>query len=337
MSLDYSPQYYKRLKTGACDSAKAIVPLVYELLHPASVVDLGCGTAAWLAEFKRCGVRDILGVDGPHVPANQLEIDRRNFLAADFSEPFRLQRRFDLAMSLEVAEHLDPTHGDQLVETLTHLAPVVVFSAAVPHQGGEHHANEQWPAYWADRFKGHDFVALDPFRRMLWERVYVEWWYAQNLVLYVRRDCLSRFPSIKVENDGIQSYIHPHNYLHHVWQNRVLRVAVDLATITRPGDIVIIADEDQFGTLYLPGRIIRPFIERNGVYFGPPSDDAAAVSELRRMAQDGAGFLAFGWPAFWWLKYYNDFVALLDKKYPVLLKNDNVLVYGLEPKCSLPR
>ena len=190
MKTEYSPEYYNRLKSGSRDSAKAIVPVVFDLLRPRSVIDLGCGTGSWLAEFKRQGVADVVGVDGPHIPANQLEIHAREFVAADFSEPLRLRGYFDVALSLEVAEHLNPAQSDEFIDTLTRLAPAVLFSAAIPYQGGEHHVNEQWPAYWVERFAARGFIALDPFRRWLWARSDVDWWYAQNLLLFVgRRPC----------------------------------------------------------------------------------------------------------------------------------------------------
>jgi SAM-dependent methyltransferase len=330
MKLDYSPQYYRRLKAGAVDSAKAIVPAVVELVRPMSVVDLGCGTGAWLAEFKRCGVADIIGVDTTQVPTDELEIDPQDFVTTDLTEPLRLQGYFDLAISVEVAEHLPPERSEQFVETLTHLAPVVLFSAAVPHQGGEHHINEQWPSYWVDRFAERGFVALDPFRRLLWERTDVDWWYAQNLVLFVQRDHVARFPAFDAETAGIQSVVHPRNYLHHAWQNRVLRLAIDIATVTRPGETIVLVDEDQFGELYLPGRDVRPFIERRGVYFGPPSDDAQAIEEVQRMIREGAMHLAVGWPAFWSLKYYNEFAQYLDNTHFTILKNDRVIMYRLQ-------
>src|SRR5262245_36868345 len=103
MKLDYSSKYYNRLHDGSGASAK---PVVLELVRPANVVDLGCGTGAWLAEFKRQGVQDVLGIDGPHIPVDQLEIMPTEFLAADLSLPLKLRVKFDLAMSLEVAEHL---------------------------------------------------------------------------------------------------------------------------------------------------------------------------------------------------------------------------------------
>jgi SAM-dependent methyltransferase len=333
MKTEYSREYYTRLKSGSRNSAKAIVPVVFDLLEPRSVIDLGCGAGSWLAEFKRQGTADVLGVDGPHIPANQLEIDASDFVAADFSQPLRLRGTFDLALSLEVAEHLNPAHSEEFVDTLTRLAPVVLFSAAIPYQGGEHHVNEQWPAYWVERFAAHEFMAFDPFRRWLWERSDVDWWYAQNLLLFVRRDHVSKLPRIgsltEAESPAIQTYIHPRNYLNHAWQNRVLRVAVDLATTTRPGDIIVLVDEDRFGPLYLPGRMVRPFIERGGTYFGPPQNDAEAIRELERMKADGAGYFAIGWPAFWWLTHYKRFAQYLESHYFTALRNEYVVMYRL--------
>ena len=334
MQLKFSAQYYERLSRGCRRSAAAVVPLVFDMLRPTSVVDVGCGTGAWLAEFKRRGVTDVLGVDGPHMPARQLEIDPHEFVAVDFTAPLQLERQFDLAISLEVAEHVAAARVDQLLDTLTQAAPAVLFSAAVPYQGGEHHVNEQWPAYWAERFSTRGFVALDPFRRLLWDRADVDWWYAQNLLLFVRRDEFARFPRLAemagTDPANIPIYIHPRNYLHHAWRNHVLRVAVDLATTTRPGDVIILADEDRFGTLYLPGRAVRPFLERDGMYFGPPRDDAEAIDELQRMKFEGATYLAVGWPAFWWLSHYKGFAKYLETHHYSVLRNDHVLMYRLD-------
>ena len=334
MKTEYTAQYYARLSRGSRTSAAAVVPLVLELIQPTSVVDVGCGIGAWLAEFKRHGVSEVLGVDGSHVPESQLEIEPAEFLTADLSQPLQLERTYDLAMSLEVAEHLEPAQADQFVESLTQLAPVILFSAAVPFQGGEHHVNEQWPAYWAERFEARGFVALDALRSSLWDRPEVDWWYAQNLLLFVRRDDLGRYPRLAevIPSDAanIPSFIHPRNYLHHTWQNRVLRVAVDIATTTRPGDVIVLADDDRFGELYLPGRTVRPFVERDGIYFGPPSDDAEAIRELNRKKREGASYLAIGWPAFWWLNHYKKFAAHLETHHFSVLRNEHILMYRLD-------
>jgi SAM-dependent methyltransferase len=333
MKLDYSSQYYDQLSEGSSKSAAAIVPVVMEYVAPRSVVDLGCGTGVWLAEFKRQGVSDVLGVDGTHIAAAQLAIHPENFLAADLSQPLRLVGgQFDLAMSLEVAEHLNPRVAGQLIDSLTRLAPVVLFSAAIPDQGGEHHINEQWPAYWEKLFHAKEFVALDPFRRFLWARTDVDWWYAQNIMLFIRQDELWRFPNLtSMVEPGFNAYVHPRNYARQTWRNRAFHVAVDIAATTQKGDVVILVDGDQFGSLYLPERVLHPFVERDGKYFGPPSDGAHAVSELIRMRKEGADYIAFGWPAFWWLTHYGELSNYLEQNCSLIQRNDHLILYRLTP------
>jgi len=159
-----------------------------ELVRPKSVVDFGCGTGTWLAVFSRYGVREILGVDGPWIDHELLEIPSDRFVARDLSKPFYLDRQFDLVLSLEVAEHLPPESAHGFLDSLTRLGPIVLFSAAIPYQGGTGHLNEQWPEYWASLFERRGFNAVDCIRRRVWENPAVEWWYAQNAILLVRDD-----------------------------------------------------------------------------------------------------------------------------------------------------
>lgn len=87
---------------------------------------------------------------------------------------------------MEVAEHLHPHQAPGLVGLLAGLADAVVFSAAIPHQGGEHHVNEQWPDYWAGLFAAQGFGCFDLLRPALWRHPEVDWWYAQNLLVFAR-------------------------------------------------------------------------------------------------------------------------------------------------------
>ena len=214
----YTRSYYEGLQNGSLHSAEVVAPLVLGLLPVRSVVDVGCGVGAWLAAFQKLGVDDIWGVDGEYVDANILQIPRPRFQAADLSKPFVLDRTFDLAMSLEVAEHLPPDCAAQFVESLTGLAPVVLFSAAIPFQGGNHHVNEQWPDYWAALFKARDYVTIDCIRKRVWENEAVEWWYAQNTLLFVRADALERLPTLQAEqarSDPAQlRLVHPGQFLY---------------------------------------------------------------------------------------------------------------------------
>ena len=181
-----------RLKHSADDpfagpSARAAVPVIVEALRPSSVVDIGCGIGVWLAAFRDAGVVDLLGVDLEAVRPH-LVIDDRHFRAVDLRAPLDLGRKFDLAVSLEVAEHLPPSSAEQFIANLTRAADVVLFSAALPFQGGHGHLNEQWPTYWQALFAGHSYQLVDWFRPRFWSDEEIGVQYRQNAYVYVRSD-----------------------------------------------------------------------------------------------------------------------------------------------------
>ena len=182
----YDAEFYTTFSDGSRASAAVIVPLVNQLVQPASVLDVGCGTGAWLAEWTRDGVTDVLGVDGDYVARAAMQIDQAKFRAVDLRNPLSLDRRFDLVESLEVAEHLDEACADQFVQSLVRHADTVLFSAAIPGQGGIHHVNEQWPSYWINRFNREGYKLFDIIRPIIWADARIETWYRQNVLLFSR-------------------------------------------------------------------------------------------------------------------------------------------------------
>lgn len=213
-----------RNRSGSRRSADVVVPLVLDLTQPSSVVDVGCGTGSWLAVFNEHGVEDVLGVDGDYVPRDTLEIPVSSFEPRDLTQPFSLERRFDLAVSLEVAEHLPKSAAQGFVASLTALSDVVLFSAAVPGQYGQHHVNEQWQDWWADLFAKRDYVPIDCIRPLIWEDDRVEFWYAQNTLVYVRRSELERRARLRdqYERGGLKELrvVHPRRL--QLWPHRAL-------------------------------------------------------------------------------------------------------------------
>jgi hypothetical protein len=147
----------------------------------------------WLRAFSELGVEDIAGIDGDYVSDELLVIPREKFLGKDLTQPINLNRRFDLVVSLEVAEHLPSEAAANFVETLTKHGSIVLFSAAVPGQDGTNHQNEQWPEYWDSLFAVHGYRCVDCLRGLLWNDDRVDWWYRQNILLFVAEDALPRF------------------------------------------------------------------------------------------------------------------------------------------------
>jgi SAM-dependent methyltransferase len=189
---------------AATRSARKIVPLALELTGARSVVDVGCGIGAWLSVFAEHGVTDYQGFDGS---GGELLIDPSRFTQTRLDDGVRAGRTFDLAVCLEVAEHLPERSASTLVSDLCALAPTVLFSAAVPGQGGVEHVNEQWPDYWASLFTSNGYTLYDAIRPAVWDDEEIDWWYRQNVLVF------SRNP-LQVENahNPLRHVVHPKMY-----------------------------------------------------------------------------------------------------------------------------
>lgn len=196
----YSTKFYEDIFAGSKKSAEIILPLVFSEIKPKSVIDIGCGTGAWLVVSKKYGITDVLGLDGEYAKSN-LQINANEFKATDVSEGFTLDKKCDLALCLEVGEHIMKNTSSMLVDSLTKAADVVLFSAAIPGQGGKHHINEQWPGFWQKLFQKRNFVCIDCIRPMIYNNPEVEWWYRQNIFLYVNREVLRKFPRLEAQQN----------------------------------------------------------------------------------------------------------------------------------------
>jgi SAM-dependent methyltransferase len=194
----YDQKFFDTLSAGSAASAAQILPEVIRLVAPKSAVDLGSGNGEWLGQIRNLGITDVVGIDGDWVNTSALKIPAEQFQRFDLRKPVALARTFDLAISVETAEHLPPERGESFIADLVALAPIVLFSAAVPGQGGVDHINEQWPDYWEKLFNRHNYVALDVLRLKFWNDPKIEIWYRQNILLFVRRDVLEANSTLRL-------------------------------------------------------------------------------------------------------------------------------------------
>lgn len=190
----YDSAFFRYTTASNDHSAKTVAELVGGWLRPASVVDFGCAQGAWLAAWQQAGVATVQGVDGDYVDRKSLRIAADAFVARDLAQPIDLKRRFDVAMSVEVAEHLAAAVAAPFVATLCQHADIVLFSAAPPGQGGEHHLNEQPYGYWRDLFAAQGYGCFDAIRPQLVDDSKIQPWYRYNLFLYANPAGVLRLP-----------------------------------------------------------------------------------------------------------------------------------------------
>ena len=182
----YGKSFFDAQVSGSLASARVYLGSLMSVWKPASVVDLGCGRGAWLMACGENGVGRLVGIDGEWASRDGLLSPAIAFHARDLNAPIVLDERFDLAMSLEAAEHLLPAASDAFVGSLTGLSDAILFSAAFIGQPGTNHINTRSHSFWATRFLDSGYQLFDYFRPKFWPDERVEPWYRQNTFLYVK-------------------------------------------------------------------------------------------------------------------------------------------------------
>lgn len=217
LSEIYDDSFYKDQVAEAVRSARIYLKFLWRFFQPASVLDFGCGRGAWLKACHELGSTHLLGLDGDWNKQSLMIDDVIHFRNIDLNKPFSVPEKVDLAMSLEVAEHLEPSTAPQFIKCLAKSSDMVLFSAAYPKQGGVNHINEQPHSYWAQLFAEHGFVAFDLFRPVFWGNEEVCFWYRQNVFLYIRKDSdswrrMGTYGFKEIADLSFMNCIHPELY-----------------------------------------------------------------------------------------------------------------------------
>lgn len=184
----YNAHYYLVQDESRMNSARAVLGEFFKIYKPTSVVDFGCGLGHWLCVAQDMGVAEVLGLDGNAVADKLFKIDHSKYQRANFEQPVTLAKRYELAMTIEVAEHLPEAAAVTFVKTLTAASDVILFSAAAPYQGGCNHFNEQPTVYWAEIFARQGYVCFDILREKIWENPKANPAHCQNIMVYVCKE-----------------------------------------------------------------------------------------------------------------------------------------------------
>ena len=188
------------------DEALIIASIIQKLYQPVSILDVGCGNGTFIKAFKQLGITDILGLDGRWVD-EKLFLDnyKQHFLVTDLNQELPIARKYDLTICLEVAEHLHASRAESLVKELTASSNRVIFSAAIPLQGGQDHINEQWQEFWISLFNKQDFKPSTVLRNTIWSNSNLKFWYKQNMIVFERAYTTS-------ELIDIYNVVHPDHF-----------------------------------------------------------------------------------------------------------------------------
>ena len=206
----YNEKFYNNQSDSSYKSAKIILPILFNHYKPNSIIDVGCGIGSWLKAAKELGINKFVGIDGNEIEEDFLLVSRK-YIKIDNLETHKNinNEKYDLAISVEVAEHLHNNCSVHFVETLTSYSDVVLFSAAIPYQEGEHHINCNPPQFWVDIFKKYGYDCYD-FRNDLmnmWEKVNP--CYSQNILLFAKEKYRNTFMKFNLTEKPI-FYYHPY-------------------------------------------------------------------------------------------------------------------------------
>ena len=208
-STFYDSKFFSTREERTLFAAKKILLNVMKHFRVKSAVDFGCGTGIFLKFLKDNGV-SVTGLDGDYIDRKTLFITEEEFLPVDLTKPVHLSKKYDLSISLEVAEHLPESSAEIFIASLCEASQVVLFSAVVKGQGGVGHVNEQFLSYWQKIFLKKGYFMLDIIRPEIWTDEKIQPYYRQNIVIFVYVDTYKILPeSVKTENK-IVDVIHPY-------------------------------------------------------------------------------------------------------------------------------
>jgi 2-polyprenyl-3-methyl-5-hydroxy-6-metoxy-1,4-benzoquinol methylase len=326
--------------------------LAGESLRGKTVLDAGCGAGYGADYLAALGAKSVLAVDiSPDAIAyarDHYRQDNLEYRVASLSAAGTISGKFDVIVSFEVIEHL-PDPDLFLAEVSRLLADGGTFIVSTPDRVAYRQDDAPNPFH-AREFDLAEFTQLlgRHFRRVqmfaqhhLGAIAITPTNAAGDMVIdhgLLRNAAYHRYfiafcghGGESVETAGVPRLI---PFAGIDWQPLVRRAAGDLERVIPAGATVILVDQDECGPALAPGRSVRPFPEHDGQYWGPPADSESAVRELERLRDGGAAYIAFAWPAFWWLDFYAGLTTHLGAHYRRVLSNERLVIFDLRERTG---
>ena len=193
VKTNYNQSFYSDQMYRSKEGADLILDYLFGIIGvPASMIDFGCGAGGWLKAAQELGVMNIHGVEGEWISEVVTLVPQENIAKIDLAKELvqsNLQfGRYDLAISLEVAEHLPSAAAEPLVQAMVDSSTIILFGAAIPSQGGVNHINEQYQSYWSELFIERGFECFDIVRPHFWSCEQVSEDKRQNPILFVQKN-----------------------------------------------------------------------------------------------------------------------------------------------------
>lgn len=222
----YDKEFYEKNQKDII-SAEKILNFVLDKLKPNSIVDFGCGSGTWLSVAQKLGYQNILGIDGEYVDNSWQLIDSKFFKSADLTEKIKLDKKYNLGICLEVAEHIFEDKSEIFLQNLVNATDIILFSCAIPNQGGTCHVNEEYPSYWVKRFAKYDFDLVDGVRTNFWNDKDIAYWYRQNIVLFVKKNKVNEIKELFPNNSIPTDIVHPYKLeiMYKEYENNIKKIA----------------------------------------------------------------------------------------------------------------
>lgn len=212
----YNKKYYKKHESGSYRSALQIFEYINVFIDFKSMVDFGCGMGTWCKAMEELGISDILGIDQHAYDSDYMLISAESYLQYDLRKELILPRRTDIAVSVEVAEHIEEEYSEIFIHNLCLCSDLILFSAAIPFQGGTGHINEKPCIFWSEIFNKYGYNAIDCIRPHFWNNENIEIWYRNNCILYAKENLYQKL----IVNIPQEKY--PLDIVHPAMLNRIL-------------------------------------------------------------------------------------------------------------------